>query len=50
MTQSERVIAYLEQHEGASHMELTTALHIAQITGRISDARRLLAPDRLGLA
>jgi hypothetical protein len=46
VSQAERLIRYLEANPGASHIELTVALHLANVTGRVSDARLLLAPSR----
>ena len=46
MTQVDRLIAFLEANPGASHIELTVALRIANITGRVSDARLVLRPSR----
>lgn len=39
MTQAERLLAFLERHPGASSLEITQALAIPNVTGRISDLR-----------
>ncbi|MBA2439596.1 MAG: hypothetical protein H0V50_02850 [Thermoleophilaceae bacterium] len=39
MTQTDRLIAYLRSHPGASSLEVTMACGI--VTGRVSDARAL---------
>lgn len=38
-TQADRLLEYLEEHPGASSMEITLALRIVNVTGRISDLR-----------
>jgi len=38
-SQEERILDYLETHPGASSMEITYALRIVNVTGRISDLR-----------
>ena len=39
MTQSDRLLAYLYAHPGASSLEVTAALYIVNVTGRVSDLR-----------
>ena len=39
MTQTDRLIAYLRSHPGASAMQLITELRMPKYTSRISDAR-----------
>lgn len=39
-TQADRLLRYLWEHPGASSMEITLALHIVNVTGRISDLRK----------
>lgn len=39
MTQVRRLLAYLRANPGASSLEITAALAIVNVTGRISDAR-----------
>jgi len=39
MTQSQRLLAYLYSHPGASSLEITGALWIVNVTGRVSDLR-----------
>jgi hypothetical protein len=39
ITQTDRLLAYLESHPGASSLEITQALAIINVTGRISDLR-----------
>jgi hypothetical protein len=39
MTQTDRLIRFLRDHPGASSLELTLALGIVNVTGRVSDAR-----------
>jgi len=39
MTQTERLIAYLETHPRATSLEITLACGIVNVTGRVSDAR-----------
>lgn len=39
MTQSARLLAYLYAHPGASSLEITHALAVVNVTGRISDLR-----------
>ena len=38
-TQTERLLDYLSAHPGASSLEITQALWIINVTGRISDLR-----------
>lgn len=38
-TQTDRLIAYLRANPGSSSLEITRALDIVNVTGRISDAR-----------
>lgn len=38
-TQTERILASLTEHPGASSLELTAALRVVNVTGRISDLR-----------
>jgi hypothetical protein len=38
-TQADRLLEYLWHHPGASSMEITIALRIVNVTGRISDLR-----------
>ena len=41
MTQSERVLRYLYEHDGSSAMEITLALHpyVSNVRARVSDLR-----------
>lgn len=39
MTQTERLVAYLRTHPGASGLEIIHALNLPKYTSRISDAR-----------
>lgn len=39
MTQAARLLAYIKAHPGASSLEVTAALRIVNVTGRISDLR-----------
>jgi len=39
MTQTARLIAYLKTHPGATSLEITHALALVNVTGRVSDAR-----------
>ena len=39
MTQADRLLRYLYDHPGASHMEIGGALYIANVNARISDLR-----------
>lgn len=39
MTQTARLIAYLRSHPGATSLEITHALALVNVTGRVSDAR-----------
>jgi hypothetical protein len=39
VTQSDRLLAYLYAHPGASSLEVTAALYIVNVTGRVSDLR-----------
>lgn len=39
MTQEDRLLRYLEEHPGASSLEITIACSIVNVTGRISDLR-----------
>ena len=39
MTQTDRLIRYLREHPGASSLEITMALALVNVTGRVSDAR-----------
>jgi hypothetical protein len=40
MTQTDRILAYLVGHPGASSLEMTAELRIVNVTGRISDLRK----------
>jgi hypothetical protein len=40
MTQVDRLIRYLREHDGSSSLEITLATSIVNVTGRVSDARR----------
>ena len=39
MTQTTRLVAYLRTHPGATSLEITHALSLVNVTGRVSDAR-----------
>ena len=39
MTQSDRLLAYLYAHPGASSLDVTLACGIVNVTGRVSDLR-----------
>lgn len=39
MSQSERLLAYLRANPGASSLEITRALALVNVTGRVSDLR-----------
>ena len=39
MTQTDRLVRYLREHDGATSLEITLALAIVNVTGRVSDAR-----------
>lgn len=39
MTQTERLLTYLRANPGASSLEITRALALVNVTGRISDLR-----------
>lgn len=39
MSQTDRLIRYLREHDGATSLDITLALAIVNVTGRISDAR-----------
>lgn len=39
MTQPARLLAYLRSHPGATSLEITLALAIPNVTGRVSDLR-----------
>jgi hypothetical protein len=39
VTQVERLVAYLREHQGASSLEITLAIGCVNVTGRVSDAR-----------
>ena len=39
MTQTDRLIAWLHANPDASSLEITLALRIVNVTGRVSDAR-----------
>jgi hypothetical protein len=39
MTQTARLIAYLRSHPGATSLQITHALALVNVTGRVSDAR-----------
>ena len=45
LTQVERLIAYLREHPGASSLEITLALKVVNVTGRISDIRKFPSLD-----
>lgn len=40
MTQNDRLLRYLRENPGASSLEITKALAIVNVTGRISDLRK----------
>jgi hypothetical protein len=40
MTQTARLLDYLANHPGATSLEITLALGIVNVTGRISDLRK----------
>ena len=40
MTQSERLLRYLRANPGASSLEITQALALVNVTGRVSDLRK----------
>lgn len=40
MTQTERLVRWLRANPGATSLEITQALAIVNVTGRISDARQ----------
>jgi hypothetical protein len=39
MTQSRRLLAYLRANPGATSLEITLALSLVNVTGRVSDLR-----------
>lgn len=39
MTQTEKLVAFLRDHHGATSLEITLACGIVNVTGRVSDAR-----------
>lgn len=39
MSQTDRLIAYLRTHPEATSLEITQALALVNVTGRVSDAR-----------
>ncbi len=39
MTQTDRLLRYLREHDGATSLEITLALALVNVTGRVSDAR-----------
>jgi hypothetical protein len=39
MTQTQRLIAFLREHPEATSLDITLAVGIVNVTGRISDAR-----------
>ena len=39
MTQTERLIRWLRANPGSSSLEVTVALRLVNVTGRVSDAR-----------
>jgi hypothetical protein len=39
VTQTDRLVRYLREHDGATSLEITLACGIVNVTGRISDAR-----------
>lgn len=39
MTQTDRLIRYLRANPGATSLEITMALAVVNVTGRVSDAR-----------
>lgn len=39
MTQTDRLVRFLRANPGASSLELTVALRLVNVTGRVSDAR-----------
>lgn len=43
MTQRDRLLRYLIDHPGASSLEITLALNVVNVTGRVSDIRAM--PD-----
>lgn len=38
-TQADRLLAFLRSHPGASSLEITQALALVNVTGRVSDLR-----------
>lgn len=38
-TQTDRVVAFIRQHPGATSLEITLATGAVNVTGRVSDAR-----------
>lgn len=45
MTQVERLIAWLRANPGSSSLEITIGLRIVNVTGRVSDIRRIPGLD-----
>ena len=39
MIQTDRLVRYLREHDGATSLEITLALALVNVTGRVSDAR-----------
>lgn len=37
--QAARLLRWLRDHQGASSLEITAALHVVNVTGRVSDLR-----------
>jgi len=46
-SQCDRVAAYLEDHAGATNLEISTALRISSASKRISDLRKLGLVDTI---
>jgi hypothetical protein len=40
MTQTERLVKWLRANPGSSSLEITKALSLVNVTGRVSDARK----------
>lgn len=40
MTQTDRLIRWLRKNPGSSSLEITVALRVVNVTGRVSDARK----------
>ena len=39
MTQADRLLRFLREHPGSSSLEITDALRLPNVTGRVSDLR-----------